>query len=88
MKGFILPLLFIIRVCAKSLQSCSTLVTSWTIAHQASQSMGFFTTESPEKSIIFNILQHLCSFSYLYTQFIYWLVNKFLGESFENKLQT
>ena len=32
-------------VCAKSLQSCSTLVTVWTVAHQAPPSMGFSRQE-------------------------------------------
>ena len=38
--------------------------------------------------VIFNILPHLCSLSYLYIQYIYLWVDNFLGESFENKLQT
>lgn len=38
--------------------------------------------------IVFNILPHLCSLSYLYIQYIYLWVDNFLGESFENKLQT
>ena len=32
-------------VCAKSFQSCLTLATQWTVAHQASLSMGFSRQE-------------------------------------------
>ena len=35
----------VLHVCAKWLQSCSTLVTLWTVAHQAPLSMGFSRQE-------------------------------------------
>ena len=48
MKGLYCPVfsdVFVISLCAKSLQLCQLFVTAWILAHQAPLSMGFSRQE-------------------------------------------